>query len=146
METIPLVQVDSSLWSRGSAYPPAGSDVLRVPFSLSLPDQLPPSFHMRHYGAKGDIRYSICAVGVRKGLLNLNKRHLVPLTVLPRDELGTQLKAENATHAWKTFRKEDRIRKGFWGDYSKVEVEVSRLKHCILMLERVTDWPSAVAS
>ena len=29
---------------------------------------------------------------------------------------------------------------------SKVEVEVSRLKHCILMLERVTDWPSAVAS
>ncbi|RPD67561.1 hypothetical protein L226DRAFT_566250 [Lentinus tigrinus ALCF2SS1-7] len=124
-ENIRLARVDSTLWSKGAAYPPAGSDVLRVPFSVPLPEQLPPSFHMHVFAAKGDIRYSLSAVGVRKGLLNLNRRHVVPLAVLPRDELGAQLKAEHATHGWKAFQKEDRIRKGFWGDYSKVHVELS---------------------
>ncbi|KAI0691289.1 hypothetical protein C8T65DRAFT_745494 [Cerioporus squamosus] len=109
----------------GGAYPPAGSDVLRVPFSLTLPEQLPPSFRIRVFGSTGDIRYALSAVGVRKGFLNVKKRHVVPLAVVPKDELGAQLKAEPATHGWKSFQKEDRIRKGFWGDYSKVHVELS---------------------
>ncbi len=124
IETIPLVRDDLSIWSRGGAYPPPGSNTLRVPFSFTLPEQLPPSFHVRKFDPKGDVRYSLSAVGVRKGLLNLNKRHVVPLAILPKDELGAELKAAHATHGWKTFQKEDRIRKGLWGDYSKVHVEV----------------------
>ena len=64
---------------------------------------------------------------MRKGALNLNKRHRIPLAVLPRDEVGAALKAEHATHGWKSFTKEDSIRRGLWGDYSKVHVEVSVL-------------------
>ncbi|TFK85458.1 hypothetical protein K466DRAFT_601153 [Polyporus arcularius HHB13444] len=125
IETIPLVRDDLSIWSRGGAYPLPGSNTLRVPFSFTLPEQLPPSFHVRRFDPKGDVRYSLSAVGVRKGLLNLNKRHVVPLAILPKDELGAELKAAHATHGWKSFQKEDRIRKGLWGDYSKVHVELS---------------------
>ena len=122
-----LVHEDTSLWTRGSAYPPPGSDTLRVPFTFRLPDSLPPSFHYGGFGRgqKGNIRYSLTAVGVRKGALTLNKRHRVPLAVLPRDGLGAALKAEHATHGWKSFTKSDSIRRGLWGDYSKVHVEVS---------------------
>ena len=120
---------DTSLWTPGSAYPPPGSDTLRVPFTFKLPESLPPSFHYGGFtrGQSGNIRYSLTAVGVRKGALNLNKRHRIPLAVLPRDETGAALKAEHATHGWKSFTKEDSIRRGLWGDYSKVHVEVSVL-------------------
>ena len=124
-ETIRLVREDANLWTRGdNLYPAAGSDTLRVPFSFSLPPQLPPSFQFRRMGESGTIRYSLTAVGVRKGFLNLNKKHCQPLAVLPRDQLGAQIKSESATHTWKPFSKEELMRRGLWGDYAKATVEV----------------------
>ena len=75
-------------------------------------------------GESGTIRYSLTAVGVRKGFLNLNKKHCQPLAVLPRDELGAQIKSESATPTWKPFSKEELMRRGLWGDYAKATVEV----------------------
>ena len=76
-------------------------------------------------GESGAIRYSLNAVGVRKGLLNLNKRHCVPLAIFPRDELGVEIKSKSSKWlGWKPFSKEEMMRKGFWGDYSKVTVQV----------------------
>ncbi|PIL33878.1 hypothetical protein GSI_03584 [Ganoderma sinense ZZ0214-1] len=126
-ETVRLVHETTSLWTRGSAYPAPGSDTLRVPFAFALPESLPPSFHCSGFmrGKSAHVRYSLAAVGVRKGALNLNKRHRVPLAVLLRDEAGAALKAAHATHGWKRFAKEDSIRRGLWGEYSKVHVELS---------------------
>ncbi|KAI1783735.1 hypothetical protein LXA43DRAFT_1077589 [Ganoderma leucocontextum] len=125
-ETVRLAHEDTSLWTRGSGvYPSPGSDTLRVPFAFTLPESLPPSFHYSGFSQSGNVRYSLTAVGVRKGVLALNKRHRVPLAVLPRDELGAALRAEHATHGWKSFAKEDSIRRGLWGEYSKVHVELS---------------------
>ncbi|KAI0737846.1 hypothetical protein C8Q80DRAFT_1114565 [Daedaleopsis nitida] len=125
-ETIRLARGNVSLWSRSAgAYPSPGSDVLRVPFAFTLPAQLPPSFHYGAYNQAATVRYSLTAVGVRKGLLTLNKRHRVPLAVLPQDEIGAKIRAKGDMHGWRTFRKEERIRKGFWGEYSKVEVELA---------------------
>ena len=133
-ETIRLAHEDRALWARSSGtYPPAGSDMLRIPFSFTLPSQLPPSFQYRGIGQSGTIRYALTAVGVRKGLLSLNKRHCHPLAVVPKDQLGKRLKADLAVHGWKTFSKEERIRKGLWGEYSKVTVEV-RLAFCLTFL------------
>ncbi|KAH9939405.1 uncharacterized protein BXZ73DRAFT_89051 [Epithele typhae] len=120
-----LVRETTTLWTRGSGvYSQPGSDILSVPFSFTLPDKLPPSFHAEAMGYSVSVRYSITAVGVRKGRMNVNKQHCVPLTVVPKDDIGVSLKRESATHGWKTFSNEQRIRKGFWGDYSKVLVEL----------------------
>ncbi|PIL33882.1 hypothetical protein GSI_03588 [Ganoderma sinense ZZ0214-1] len=126
-ETIRLVHETTSLWTRGSAYPAPGSHTLRVPFAFALPESLPPSFHCGGFmrGKSAHVRYSLAAVGVRKGALTPNKRHRVPLAVLPRDGAGAALKAAHATHGWKRFAKEDSIRRGLWGEYSKVHVELS---------------------
>ncbi|KAI0757927.1 hypothetical protein C8Q74DRAFT_1319879 [Fomes fomentarius] len=105
-----------SLWTRGTEkalYPPPGSDVLRIPFHFALPDTLPPSFHWNTIDESATIRYALTAVGVRNGLLNFDRKYLTPLA-----------RARGEVHAWRTQTKAERIRKGLWGDYAKVEVEV----------------------
>ena len=124
-EKVTLAHDTISLWSRGGAYPNPGTDVLRLPFSFTLPaEQLPPSFKFQSSWQWAHVKYSVTAVGARKGRLTPNRRHRVPFAVLPRDEAGTALRLGDATHAWRRFDKEDSIRKGLWGDYSKVHVEV----------------------
>ncbi|KAI0741772.1 hypothetical protein C8Q80DRAFT_1110257 [Daedaleopsis nitida] len=119
-----LTGEDTSLWSRGGAYPQPGSHTLRCPFKFTLPPEVPPSFHYasRSYGA--NVRYSVTAVGVRKGR-RINKRHQVTFAVLPLDKVGARIKAAGETHGWKKFNREERIRKGLFGEYSKVEVELA---------------------
>ncbi|KAI0800098.1 hypothetical protein C8Q74DRAFT_1214134 [Fomes fomentarius] len=124
-EFITLVNESTSVWQRGAEYPAAGEDVLRIPFALTLPEQLPPSLIYNRVFEKAMIRYSVSAVGARKGVFTPNKKHRVPLAVLPRDTVGAEIRAEHATHAMKTTSKEDHIRKGLWGEYSKVRVELA---------------------
>ncbi|KAH9939408.1 uncharacterized protein BXZ73DRAFT_99613 [Epithele typhae] len=120
-----LVRDNLILWTRGSAYPEPGSDVLPVPFSFKLPAQLPPSFLHRTVSCQAAVRYSVTAVGVRRGILHVNKRQCVPLTVIPTDTVGASIKRKNATHSWRTYSKDERIRRGLWGAYSTVSVQLS---------------------
>ncbi|KAI0691288.1 hypothetical protein C8T65DRAFT_670562 [Cerioporus squamosus] len=126
-EAIRLVHENQSIWTRGGAYPPAGSDVLRVPFSFKLPDQLPPSFRYDKLEESATVRYALSAVGVRKGVLNFNRKYYIPIAVLPKDELGAKIRenAEPEVRGWKKHVREERIRKGLWGEYAKVKVELS---------------------
>ena len=97
---------------------------MRLPFRFTLPvDQLPPSFKFQSSWQWAHVKYSVCAVGARKGRLTPNRRHRVPFPVLPIDELGTSVRKAGETQGWKRFSNEDSIRKGLWGDYSKVQVE-----------------------
>lgn len=141
-EFITLVNESISVWQRDAEYPAAGEDVLRIPFALTLPVQLPPSFIYSRIFEKAMIRYSVSAVGARKGLFTPNKKHRVPLAVLPRDTAGAEIRAENATHTMKTTSKEDHIRKGLWGDYSKVRVELALPDIAVLPL--FSDIPYAI--
>ncbi|KAI0793699.1 hypothetical protein C8Q74DRAFT_1445288 [Fomes fomentarius] len=127
-DIVRLVDADIPLWTRGSVYPTPDSDLLRVPFRFILPSHLPPSFHYAATTETAKIRYGLTAVGVRKGVLNANRKHVVPLAVVPQDAVGLRVKegsGRGVVHGWRTKRKEERIRKGLWGDYAKVEVEIS---------------------
>ena len=59
--THPILSAQQSLWSKGSAYPPAGSDTLRYPFQFQLPESLLPSFHYRGLGKRASVLYSVTA-------------------------------------------------------------------------------------
>ncbi|KAI0364559.1 hypothetical protein BV20DRAFT_1125540 [Pilatotrama ljubarskyi] len=132
-ETIRLVRDDASLWARGTAYPPPGSDTLRVPFRFQLPPHLPPSFQYRGATASASVMYSITAVGVRPGTLSFNRRIRQPLAIVQKDDgpgiiarkqLAT-LAATGEEPSWRTELKEEKIRRGLWGDYATVEVRCS---------------------
>ncbi|KAM5536525.1 hypothetical protein V8D89_009802 [Ganoderma adspersum] len=125
-EKLELAHDQISLWSRGGAYPDPGTDIMRFPFRFTLPvDPLPPSFKFQSSWQWAHVKYSVCAVGARKGRLTPNRRHRVPFPVLPIDELGTSVRKAGETQGWKRFANEDSIRKGLWGDYSKVHVELA---------------------
>ncbi|KAI1791033.1 hypothetical protein LXA43DRAFT_1013091 [Ganoderma leucocontextum] len=113
-ETIELAHDDASVWTRSGPYPPPGSNTIRVPFRFIIPERIPPSFSYWTIFQGAHVRYSVAAVGVRNGALTVNKRHV-----------GSAIKDAYASHGWKTFTKEDKIRKGLWGAYSKVHVELA---------------------
>ncbi|KAI0364609.1 hypothetical protein BV20DRAFT_974263 [Pilatotrama ljubarskyi] len=128
---IQLVRVDASLWTRGTAYPPPDSDVLRVPFKLQLPPELPPSFQYSA-GRKASVMYSLTVVGVRPGTFQSNRRIRRPLAVVQKDDVGANVRQQLVTLAtagaepqWGTIRKAERIRRGLWGDYATVDVQFS---------------------
>nr|VWO99828.1 Structural maintenance of chromosomes protein [Ganoderma boninense] len=126
-ERVELAHDQISLWTRGGAYPNPGTDVLRLPFRFVLPaDALPPSFKFQSSWQWAHVKYSVCAVGARKGRLTPNRRHRVPFPVLPIDEAGTSVRQAAATDGWQRLEKEESIRRrGLWGDYSKVKVELA---------------------
>ncbi|PIL37728.1 hypothetical protein GSI_01422 [Ganoderma sinense ZZ0214-1] len=124
-ETVDLANDDVCVWTRNGPYPLPGSDTVRVPFCFVIPERIPPSFSYWTIFQGTHVRYSVAAVGVRKGALTINKRHLIPLPILPRDEAGAAVKDAYASYGWKMFAAEDKIRKGLWGEYSKVHVELA---------------------
>ncbi|KAI0355531.1 hypothetical protein OH77DRAFT_1425041 [Trametes cingulata] len=126
---VQLVRVDASLWTRGSAYPPPGSDIIRIPFCLQLPAGLPPSFQYNSRQKKGSVMYSFTAVGVRPGAFQFNRRIRQPLAVVQKDDVGmsvreqlTALASAGAEQSWKIQTREEKIRRGLWGDYATVNV------------------------
>ncbi|KAH9884968.1 hypothetical protein C8Q73DRAFT_347945 [Cubamyces lactineus] len=135
MEVSSLVRSSQTIWSRGSGvYAPPGSDILRIPFRLQLPPNLPPSFHYNIYPVEASIKYSLTAVGVRQGFFHLNRNVRMPLAVVPKDSVGIRelekLPTSTSGHAYeyvpmRTLWKEDKIRRGLWGDYATVRVELS---------------------
>ncbi|KAI0364602.1 hypothetical protein BV20DRAFT_1125507 [Pilatotrama ljubarskyi] len=132
-EAIHLVRDDVSLWARGTAYPPPGSDTLRIPFRLQLPPQLPPSFQYRGPAENASVMYSVTAVGVRPGAFSFNRRIRQPLAIVQKDdgpgirarEELAAIAATGAEPSWRTEWKEEKMRRGLWGDYSTAEVRCS---------------------
>lgn len=126
-ETVDLIRQDLTLWTRGSAYPPAGTDILRLPFRFVLnPSQPLPSACFDAYRLNADVVYCIETVGVRTGL-RFNKRLSLPLSVLPPDTNGAALSQElrsGAVPSWRNFEFKKDVRRGIWGAHSKVHVIV----------------------
>ncbi|KAI0665732.1 hypothetical protein C8Q78DRAFT_985738 [Trametes maxima] len=132
-EDIDLVRDDAVLWSQGSCYPAPDEHILRVPFRLQLPPDLPPSFQYGGFmkAGRASVRYSVTAVGVRPGALQLNRRVRIPLALVPKDENAHRARAKFTALAagdegkWRTDSKEEKIRRGLWGDYATVQVQLS---------------------
>ena len=89
------------------------------------------------FPAEASLKYSLTAVGVRQGLFHLNRNVRMPLAVVPKDSVGIRelekLPTSASGHAYefipmRTLCKEDKIRRGLWGDYATVRVEV---RHCM---------------
>lgn len=125
-EELDIVRQDCSLWTRGSAYPPAGSHTLTIPFQFELPHDMPPSFSYEHRGVTGSVLYTVSAVGSRAGIFQPNRRSTYDLEVVPADPNGSMI-ADGLRNGWQgewtKRRTVDRIRKGFWGEYANVEME-----------------------
>ncbi|KAJ3474847.1 hypothetical protein NLI96_g12226 [Meripilus lineatus] len=71
-DTMDIVRVNCSIWTKGTAYPTDSSNILRLPFQLPLPLDVPPSCRFEQkpfFGPerKGDIAYFVEVVGVRNG-------------------------------------------------------------------------------
>ncbi|OJT10309.1 hypothetical protein TRAPUB_13177 [Trametes pubescens] len=141
IKTIELARDDASIWCLGGAYPMPGSDTLRIPFRLQLPSDVPPSFHYDRHSRKGAIRYAITAVGTRSGALHLNRRARVSLAVVPKDAMGVGIREKFALMAatgtdteWRTERREEKMRRGLWGDYATAQVELQVPKTSVFPL------------
>ena len=134
---VDIVRARISVWTRGSAYPSPGSHTLSIPFGFNLPPDVPPSFEFSVLESRAVVRYGVEAVGVRPGALRLNKRVFVPVVGLPADPYGSQVKTgllhSNWTGMWTTNAKQQKIRAGFWGEYSNVALEVLPLTESISM-------------
>ncbi|KAJ7496776.1 hypothetical protein FB451DRAFT_1208747 [Mycena latifolia] len=131
-QTVELMKSDKLLWNRGSAFPEPGSHVLVLPFQFTLPDDLPPSFHLSGHRHEAVISYAIEVVGNRPGRLRRDRRIHKILTVLPAAS-PAQIVAKTALRQgwggpWRTFFLEQKIRQGIWGDHSHVRVEVKMPK------------------
>ncbi|KAI9059985.1 hypothetical protein FKP32DRAFT_1595731 [Trametes sanguinea] len=131
-EVISLVRVSATLWSNGAAYPPPGSNTLRFPFSFQLPSNLPPSLSYVGGGGVVAIQYALTAVAVRPGTFNRNRRVRVPIALVQADrreyvEMRDRLLRVGAAGEdvpWRTWRAEENVRKGLWGDYGSVKVRL----------------------
>ncbi|PIL37737.1 hypothetical protein GSI_01431 [Ganoderma sinense ZZ0214-1] len=129
-----LVSLRTSLWKRGSAYPPPGSHVLRLPFRFRLPSdpKLLPSIPSNAGSESASIKYYVEVIAHRPTVLfgAEDKTMRRQLTVVSRGDPGLcasirslrGLSAEGGP-TWKTVHKEKKMRRGIWGEYSTARVE-----------------------
>ncbi|KAI0783740.1 hypothetical protein C8Q75DRAFT_725345 [Abortiporus biennis] len=122
-----LVRQNVSIWSRGQVYPPSGSHTLIIPFEFQLPSYLPPSCHFENNKHCGMVGYVVEVVGVRSGMFKLNRRLTRPISLVPPDPIGAQirhvLQMGDWGGSWTTVKKQDNIRRGLWGPLSHVMME-----------------------
>lgn len=114
-------------WQRSRCSPPEGDHILRIPFSILLPDDAPPSFGFESFMNIAYVRYAIEVTGVRTGTFAVDRTIKVPVVVVAPDPLGAALRAElklGWQGDWGRIKAEEKIRKMPWGDYSSVKMEV----------------------
>ena len=124
-DTIPLLELTRVLWTYGAEYPPPETHVLRLFFRFELPDYLPPSFFHSGSEGAGAILYSLTTVGVRPGNQTPRVIH-IPIVILPQDDFRPLSTPpwSSPSFALQTLVKEKPVRKGLWGDYATIRVEV----------------------
>ncbi|KAI9000629.1 hypothetical protein BD414DRAFT_472271 [Trametes punicea] len=116
-----------TLWVRGRSSPPEGDHILRIPFSIPLPVDAPPSFGFESYMNIAYVRYALEVVGVRTGTFAIDRTIKVPILVVSPDPVGNALRAElklGWQGDWGRIKAEEKIRKLPWGDYSTVKMEL----------------------
>jgi Arrestin (or S-antigen), N-terminal domain len=125
--SLPLVREDRVLWTQ-ETQPPAGTDVMQLPFEFQIPKDSPASFHSDRSRGGANISYGIEVVADRPGLFRFNRRIGRVFAVLP---IATQEDVEGAfqigqgwSGEWKSFENSRLIRKRIWGEYSRVHAEV----------------------
>lgn len=107
----------------------AGTHSLRLPFSLKLPADVPPSCYVSVGGTTVRADYQVQAIGIRNGLPHNEKVDAI-LNVVAPDVLGAPIKARlkgGWQGPWATKTARRRVRKGLWGPYADVQIEVSLL-------------------
>ena len=123
-----LIFLKKSLWTRGSAYPPPDSHVLRLPFRFHLPadPKILPSVFWDYVV----ITYHVEAVALRPQTFFANdKRIRKRLAVVSRGDpaLCASIRSLGEVQGgptWKTVHKEKQVRRGIWGEHSTARVEV----------------------
>ncbi|KZT12732.1 uncharacterized protein LAESUDRAFT_639836, partial [Laetiporus sulphureus 93-53] len=123
-----LLSSRECLWTRGIVYPSPGTHSLTMPFSLELPESVPPSFDISYPGVDATIRYFVEIIGVRPGALRTNFRSQHPLAVVSPDPVGAQVRTglrSGWNGPWKVITENKRIRRGFWGEFADVSVELA---------------------
>lgn len=127
LEKIEVVHENISVWTRASAYPAPATNILKLPFQFRLPIDCYPSAHYQGWYKAGMVGYSVEAVGVRKGFLHANRRAVHAFPALPGDLEGMQNRAllrGGWVGPWKSIERTKQIRRGLWGAYSSVRVEM----------------------
>ncbi|KAJ6588694.1 hypothetical protein B0H19DRAFT_1248312 [Mycena capillaripes] len=131
-ETVPLLHSNQVLWTRGSAFPEAGSHVISCPFQFQLPENLPPSFYCDAYSSGGAISYSLEVVGDRPGIFRLNRRIRRVFSVVTAASQAQLITKESLRQdwiggLWRYFKQEKQLRQGVWGEYSRAYATVCYL-------------------
>lgn len=126
-ERIETARENVSVWTKGSAWPLTDEGILRIPFQFLLPLDVQPSCKYGGISKDGDVSYLIEAVGVRNGLLSLNRRVSKPFAVVPPDPVGLELR-KSLLSGWtgplRTISKSENMRRGVWGSYAESKAEV----------------------
>lgn len=115
-------------------YPPNGSETLRLPFTFTLPQALPPSFDASGIEWDGAVGYSLEAVAERPGV-RFDRRDYAALLVIPSDAQGASLSSMLSAGPWggpwTSIQQKKEMRRGMWGDYSTVYATVSALAYAL---------------
>ncbi|KAI0833297.1 hypothetical protein BC628DRAFT_1343025 [Trametes gibbosa] len=116
-----------TLWTRARSSPPQGDHILRLPFSIALPDDAPPAFGFETYMNNAFVRYAIEVTGTRTGTFAVDRTIRVPIVVVAPDPLGAALRSElklGWQGDWGRITAEEKMRKMPWGDYSTAKMEL----------------------
>ena len=141
-----LIFLKKSLWTRGSAYPPPDSHVLRLPFRFHLPadPKILPSVFWDYVV----ITYYVEAIALRpRTFFAIDKRIRERLAVVSRGDptLCASIRSLGEMQGgptWKRVHKEKQVRRGMWGEYSTARVEVSLSSVSRRIPHRLTVCPS----
>jgi hypothetical protein len=134
-----LLREDLILWAQGfdatCGSPPDGSRIIQFPFVLSLPTNLPSSFHIQTSGQSATISYAVEVVADRPGIFRLNRRIASIFPVIPiatdAQASAASLLSQGWTGKMSKNEKTAQIRKRLWGGFSRVHATVSDKLHSV---------------
>ena len=128
-ETVTLIKQNISVWNHTTSPSPQGSQVVLLPFQFVLPPNVLPSIDWSHGNdERGSVSYFVEIVGTREGMLHRNRRVRVAFPVLPPDYEGALINKSlrnRIPYPVKTFDAHKEIRRGIWGGYANVTLQVS---------------------
>ena len=123
-----LLDFKCTLWKHGTAYPPAGTHILSLPFRFELPEHIPPSYAHSNGRWRAAVKYSLDVIGHRKGF-RFSYQLREKLSILSCDVAGARLHSALASgswsRSWKKLEAQKDIRRGLWGEFTHVLATVS---------------------